>query len=591
MHGHPVAEFVIMKETVRQLMSFPGEVYNTLHSLPEHSNDKGCTQLCTIVPALHTASMHLVPQIGSKMCKDHQNQVLDMVCTQDKCLICVHCSIYGAHAKHECILLKDAIASALNDLTDKDESISKLLVTAQAHHKQAEVIANMLQKSAVQSGQEAISILNKIVTTWHINVTELFSTTETQLTGALQQLAAFQKTIFALISSLNNMSSAVKALRKLGQFSLLSAITRISTIPPPASASASASQTTATTTTTTTTSSRSASAAPIIPPMPLAPETTTPSSPFVMRAAAERHSDADSAVAFLHAYALLRPKLAPPAAVPEPPAGLDRLASGFPRLTESEAVLQDAQAALAAKELELSESQAHHASLEAQLQAAQHETQAHRARIEELRGEIARLKGIDYGANDGTANLLNDPQTGGQCKVVQYAFTGGAGNYKSNCGGPSEAWCANGCLIDTQPTSRTTSTRAANSVGTTWTNNTASGIGILVVDIGRSAAVRTVVFFQMCSDGKTTRIKLSYHSKKGGAQAPQHDAPGWTDWGIGWADVADLNNSRDGGLTVDASNTWQVNFETQFLKIEVRNSGAYGNPSYIELRQLKAFSS
>ncbi|KAH3746256.1 hypothetical protein Pelo_12339 [Pelomyxa schiedti] len=551
-HGNPSPEFLLIKEAAQQLMSFPGEVYDALYALPEHSDDKGCTELCTIAPMPHSEDMYLLPQIGSNLCKDH-HQPLTMFCKEDSRLVCGHCLHNGAHGSHECVPLPTAICPALEELAALDVNITKLLDTALAHQKQAESTANLLQKSALQTGHEAISVLNKIVTTWHNSVLEMFSSIENQLRGALQQQKVFETSIFETINRLSALTSQIQCLRNFLPTSSDSTPTSPQSTPP----------------STTSTSSSS---------------TTATKVDDVSTATEPTHEQ----VAFMHAYLQMHPRILPPR-VPDPPVGLDKLASKFPRLTECEAALQQAKDAVVAKEADIKKSEAQHASLAAQLQNAHQDNQMLLATIEELKAEAATLRGVDFArAADGSANLLNDVITGGACKVAQYAFAGGAGTYKSNCGGPTEAWCANGCLIDTEPTSRTRSVRGANSVGSTWTNNTSGGTGILVVDMGRAAHIRTLVFFQMCSDGKTTRMRLSYHPAARGAAAPAHDAGGWTDWGHGWVEVADLVNCHDN--SVDASNTWQVSFTTQFLKIEVQNSGAYGSASYIELRQLKAFS-
>lgn len=158
-------------------------------------------------------------------------------------------------------------------------------------------------------------------------------------------------------------------------------------------------------------------------------------------------------------------------------------------------------------------------------------------------------------------------------------------------------WSPQGSLCGQVPTTDdpARSTRWNNSVGATFRGAPVGATGVLLLDLCADGSCASVdldraVVFQMFSDGKTTQLRLASHVND--AAMPAWDDAGWRTVSRGARGFADIGPGVSLGdglqvseptvLDLDASNT-------RFLRVEVRNDGAYGDAEYTELRSLKLF--
>lgn len=128
-------------------------------------------------------------------------------------------------------------------------------------------------------------------------------------------------------------------------------------------------------------------------------------------------------------------------------------------------------------------------------------------------------------------------------------------------------------------------------VGSTWkTGGSGDAIGILIVDLCAKgdfelAQIRKIIAYQMSdSDGHTSHIRISVSTNVASISA---DSEYWREI-IPWC-IVDAPQ-MDSETQVKATKIWEFTpISIRLLKIEVKNDGRYGKPTYIELRQLKAF--
>jgi hypothetical protein len=123
--------------------------------------------------------------------------------------------------------------------------------------------------------------------------------------------------------------------------------------------------------------------------------------------------------------------------------------------------------------------------------------------------------------------------------------------------------------------------------------------GFLVIDACSDDSCEAVDFnearvFQMFSDGKTTHLRLSVHSERGGT------APAWDD--AGWMTVTDFETigagmdvNADGSVVGDPTVISTGPHVTRYVRIEARNDGSLAGDddddgTYTELRAVKLFS-
>jgi len=204
-------------------------------------------------------------------------------------------------------------------------------------------------------------------------------------------------------------------------------------------------------------------------------------------------------------------------------------------------------------------------------------------------------------------NLLADARTGGRANVIGYdtgSYTESR-NYDTYQGGPDESWKNNGALIDIQDAhfDFEHSFRRNKDTGSSWkTNHAVDGVGSLMIDLtgveDECVSISRFFIFQMAeSDGAVTSVRFSRHESFKGhkpcwgfEQWDGHNS--WhrvTDWiKVGPAEFVDSSAST---RAVRVTASWSgPSFNTRFLGIESRNDGSLGNPKFIDIRQIKAFS-
>jgi len=204
-------------------------------------------------------------------------------------------------------------------------------------------------------------------------------------------------------------------------------------------------------------------------------------------------------------------------------------------------------------------------------------------------------------------NVLNSVSTGGTLRIVQYTYSNGASAYNEGTpnGGEGDSWQNNGMFINQTPykDSEDLSYRSNRNTGSTWCNNGYAGTstGIIVADITSSTSSKVEISkfcaWQMISDGCTTDMRISYHTKTDDTY-PRYDDGSWiviVDWekirAGQWVAPTELDQPVSSETVMRCTEQWYVpSFSTRYLKVEVKNDGNCGSPSYIETRQLRAFS-
>ena len=160
----------------------------------------------------------------------------------------------------------------------------------------------------------------------------------------------------------------------------------------------------------------------------------------------------------------------------------------------------------------------------------------------------------------------------------------------------SASWDPQGTLCDEAPTtdSPDISTKSNGNSGAAWGADDPLSTGVLVVDACASGEFSEVEFnegraFQMFSDGKATSIRLYIHEARGDTAPAWNDA-GWEALG-GFRSVGPGSLDDEDALVVSEPSAFTVTPSiTRYLKIELRNNGAYGDEGWIELRALKLFA-
>ena len=119
----------------------------------------------------------------------------------------------------------------------------------------------------------------------------------------------------------------------------------------------------------------------------------------------------------------------------------------------------------------------------------------------------------------------------------------------------------------------------------TWNLPSGNNTGYMVVDMGQARTFNELRVFQAFADGKVTHVKMYVHPDTSGL-APIHSNVNWT----ALFTETTVGTGTLSGTTV--SNPTVISFADQtarFVKFEFRNDGRYGDPSFIELRELKLF--
>jgi len=195
-------------------------------------------------------------------------------------------------------------------------------------------------------------------------------------------------------------------------------------------------------------------------------------------------------------------------------------------------------------------------------------------------------------------NKLNHILTGGRAKSTKYGYMNGATGYNEpRWESPEIAanWLPHACMLcDAKPDDESMSLKKNKDYGSTWTlSGNAQGIGYLIMDMCADAEfdfvqLQKIIFYQMGnSDGMTSHIQISTSL----SSAPPPVQSGLWSVMVPWTIVDNMQEvPTNDGLVVNATNKWEMKpFIAKYLKVEVKNDGRYGKPSYIELRQLKAF--
>ena len=210
---------------------------------------------------------------------------------------------------------------------------------------------------------------------------------------------------------------------------------------------------------------------------------------------------------------------------------------------------------------------------------------------------------LDPTPNGSTNNKLNGNFSGGAARVVAITALDSTGAedttliYLSDLTQKCDTgWYPQGTLCDEPPTTDDPelSTKTYYNSGATWYNSSQDTTGILVIDTCYDGSCNLIDFnevriFQMFSDGKTTRIRLSIHRETGDTP------PAWND--SGWQKLEDFksvgagNNVSGDGVTVSKPTVLSVKPSlTRYIRIEAQNDGTLGDAGYVELRAVKLFS-
>ena len=194
-----------------------------------------------------------------------------------------------------------------------------------------------------------------------------------------------------------------------------------------------------------------------------------------------------------------------------------------------------------------------------------------------------------YGNNWLRGAPTTDP-TNRRAFVASISAINGAANYTSSL----ETWTGNwqapqaiyehGSNLDDPTTWYQTGTGE----GSTWsTGSSASAIpaGELVVDMQVVRTLARFVVFQMFSDGKTTHAYFYSHPSTS-ATAPANTDAGWVLVGGGAIGVG----ATSGSVVTSPTTFTMTPFTSRYIKLRAQNDGTQLNPSYIELKGVKAFS-
>jgi len=132
---------------------------------------------------------------------------------------------------------------------------------------------------------------------------------------------------------------------------------------------------------------------------------------------------------------------------------------------------------------------------------------------------------------------------------------------------------------------KTVSYKSSLNQGSTWNNSLPNGIAFMVIDLGQIRTLNTSYVFQMFSCGKVTHARFWGHPNTSGP------APDFND--TGWYMIFDFKPITEGQLLGnEVFNPTKIQFllqQTRFMKLEFKNDGRFGNPDYIEVRNVKLF--
>jgi len=143
-------------------------------------------------------------------------------------------------------------------------------------------------------------------------------------------------------------------------------------------------------------------------------------------------------------------------------------------------------------------------------------------------------------------------------------------------------WPAVGALVSDATTVNTMSRpNKYNHNGSTWRVVSPNNVAYMVIDLGQTRTFSKAHYFQMFSDGKTTHAAMDISATlRGYADA-------------GWTPVHAeqlMANGNDSNPSTTADLIASFNPVTgRYVRLQLRNDGRYGSPSYIELFKVKIF--
>lgn len=194
-----------------------------------------------------------------------------------------------------------------------------------------------------------------------------------------------------------------------------------------------------------------------------------------------------------------------------------------------------------------------------------------------------------------TPNLMKSVLSGGSASVVEIGVSsGGGGVYNGSLDAPcTYSWSASGTLCDDDIYSDFVSDVIWGSgydrTGSTWsTYGDPTTVGYLIVDLGAARTIGSFSVFQMFSDGKVTHVQIFAHSSSADPHPAQTDGA-WAELTAGMTQVG-AQTVVDDRVTDPLRINLVAPVSTRYLKIHAKNDGSLGNPSYIEIRSIKAFA-
>jgi hypothetical protein len=188
-------------------------------------------------------------------------------------------------------------------------------------------------------------------------------------------------------------------------------------------------------------------------------------------------------------------------------------------------------------------------------------------------------------------NVCNEVQTGGTARAVHITGHNGATIYNAGTlnGHVGANWTNNGCLFDEAPTNLITSVRVNPSGGTTWVNASPGlTIGELVIDLGKTCSISRFDIYAMRSDGQVTDARIFAHSDLTPNIVPNDS---WEEI-VPWTPIAMGVDTHGDATQLTSPTTVSLDEPviTRYLMLQAKNDGRNGNPSYIEVRQLRAWA-
>ena len=194
-----------------------------------------------------------------------------------------------------------------------------------------------------------------------------------------------------------------------------------------------------------------------------------------------------------------------------------------------------------------------------------------------------------YGNNWLRGAPTTDP-TNRRAFVASISAINGAANYTSALETWTGSWQAPQAIYEHGGNldDPTTWYQTGTGEGSTWsTGSSASAIpaGELVVDMQVVRTLARFVVFQMFSDGKTTHAYFYSHPSTS-ATAPANTDAGWVLVGGGAIGVG----ATSGSVVTSPTTFTMTPFTSRYIKLRAQNDGTQLNPSYIELKGVKAFS-